>query len=381
MWMQWQNGDYRKKQLKKLSYKIHEIYPHIPSPENLIIVGKNTILSPEMLSTSAESLSGEEHKEQYLCEVSKVIEVVRTAFQINGTTLADNDLLSNSSITIRVLFEPEANYQTPFVRYIEFVNKGLTTLRIYWNMFKKFRTFQEIMTAIPKSSPFYFNNGPLLITPGKTVYLPVWFKPKINGNYFEIWQITTVPNFWDEDFKLLVSFESIFYESDVQLETIKQMLETRIRNTLIEELVTDVLNTVKYEDKPKEPCTITLKQAFESVNQEPYGLKMRSKYEYKQDVVDELTTFYENIRTSEDPVVWNYSLKKLKYVAKKRDILDYVDNQISQCKRAAERRTELRDFLESVPKEGRKSFSKYSKYSLSLCIKLFSYTSFISRLQ
>ncbi|XP_056642677.1 uncharacterized protein LOC130449051 [Diorhabda sublineata] len=121
------------------------------------------------------------------------------------------------------------------------------------------------------------------------------------------------------------------------------MLTLRARNTLIKDALREILNSTKYESRDVVKYTYTEKNYFEAANQEYWGTVKRPKYVYDKKVVRQLQNFYKQIRCPEDEVFWNYSVEHLRRIARKRDVMDFIEKLYKKCEKGQRRARYLHD--------------------------------------
>ncbi|XP_074025841.1 uncharacterized protein [Leptinotarsa decemlineata] len=334
----WQKGSYRQRYLENMYSKLRFIEPHRPDQTNLIILGKRipTEICSSPIETIPQCISRPktDFKTKEISQISfKVYSIPALVFILNGTVLSNEHRLCNGSTKIRLIFNLDEIPQSPVVKILKFENKGLKTLRFYWNEFKKFRTFRDIVPNQKTASPFYFENTEILLVTGREFELPILFKPKTSGHFNESWEITTLPKIWDESHKVIVSLQGIVYEGNFQedSENIRQMLDTNTRNTLIKEILNDALNNLKWEETSEVTYMFSEKELFECANLETHGAKKRTKYLYNKATVSKLKEFYALMKESTDDDEWNYSIDLIKSVTRKRDVLEYLKNLTDRC--------------------------------------------------
>lgn len=351
MWKRWNNSSYRVEQIKKLSSKMRQINPHIPFPENMIVVAKGicmeNLTKPSLTSGEASvrtSVSNSVTSERRSSNMPSfdVHEIPRMSFEINGVQISDKDTFQDPSRIIRFIFDPDQPLQ-----YVKILNKGVTTLRFRWTKFEKFRIFHNILPVGGlRSSPFYFDNNDILLVPGKMVELPVWCRATTAGTFYETWELTTIPKFWEPEFQLLMYFEVTIFHEDNCWKTIKDLIDARTRNSLIKEILNGLLNALKYEDQPSISYTFTEEMLFENANKEYWGLTKRNKYVYKKEIVDDMIRLYNDVRQPGDPISWNYSITELEQMVRKKDIIDFCNRQIKKCEKSRERIKSLKYMYE-----------------------------------
>lgn len=138
------------------------------------------------------------------------------------------------------------------------------------------------------------------------------------------------------------------------------MLESRIRYTLVKEIIKDIIDTTKFEQSQLYTYMYTEKDLFESINMEKWGSANRPKYLYDKDIVTQLKKLYYTVRSNDDPLHWNYSITTLKEATRKRDVLDFIDNLYKECMKVKDRAEVLREMYDvpntqQKPGDGEKS--------------------------
>ncbi|XP_072383970.1 uncharacterized protein [Diabrotica undecimpunctata] len=361
----WKRNSYRKMVLENISIKLKNLRPH--RSDIRIFIEEDNQAKQE---STDELKSGEKHGERHLedsfeastlekltdFKVKKLEETFydpnneKVNFLINGNRITEH-VIKQGTMKIRVICDSGEIPKLPIINYLKFENKGNFTLRIYFSIYEKYRTFRDITPVVPKaSSPFYFDRRELLLLPGESLDFPIWFKPIQTGNFNETWQITTSPQFFDESFLLLIILQGNVYQENFyeKVNEIENTLTTRVRSTLIGDILRDILNSTKYKKSQIQKYTYSEKHYFEATNQETWGFIKRPKYVYNKELVTELKNFYKKVKTPEDYADWNYSIEILLELAKKRDLLNYIDDIYMTCKEGRERAYILRE-LYAIP--------------------------------
>lgn len=341
----------RKFDRNTLSSKINQIESYRPECDELVIVGQKLQPTNERPNDSSLKDNLTKEQENVVSDEQKVEDTVeqppeipKICFEINETLISEYNDLANSVLKIRLIFECTTNQKTPKVKYIKFKNKGLATVRFYWNRVEKFLLFRDLIKCDKgESHTFYFNKNELLLPPDEKLHFPIWFKPSRVGNYLEMWEITTNPKMWDADFKLIVNLQGFVYPHgiDEQVKSIREMLEERMVKTAIRNVLNDILQLLKFAETEVDNIAFTERQLFESANHEVWGIERRPKFMYGKDAVRQLTLLYEEIKLPHAPDYWNYSIKELRMMARKKDIWIYVENETKKMLINKQRRIAL----------------------------------------
>uniref|UniRef100_A0A6P7FZG0 Uncharacterized protein LOC114334328 isoform X2 n=1 Tax=Diabrotica virgifera virgifera TaxID=50390 RepID=A0A6P7FZG0_DIAVI len=358
----WKKNSYRKMVLENISIKLKNLRPH--RSDLMLFTEEEKQLSVDELEISKKN--GERHlKDSFEASTLEKLEDFETNkledllydpnnevvnLVINGTRITEH-VIKQGTMKIRVICDSGKIPKVPIINYLKFANKGKFTLRIYFSIYEKYRTFRDITPVVPKaSSPFYFDRRELLLLPGESLDFPIWFKPIQTGNFNETWQITTSPQFFDESFLLLIVLQGNVYQENFheKINEIENTLTTRVRSTLIGDILKDILNSTKYKKSPVQKYTYSEKHYFEATNQETWGFIKRPKYVYNKELVTELKNFYKKVKSPEDYAQWNYSIETLLELAKTRDLLNYIEDIYMRCKEGRERAYILRE-LYAIP--------------------------------
>lgn len=340
-----------------------KIEQYRPKCNDLMVVGEKIQSQEEMLNDANQSLKDNASKEfhdlstdeQVIGEFSsaKMPTTPKICFEINETMVSEYNDLANSVLKIRLIFECTRNQKTPGVKYIKFKNRGLATVRFYWNRVEKFLLFRDIIKCDrDESHTFYFNKNELLLPPAETLDFPIWFKSNNIGNYLEMWEITTKPKMWDTDFKLIVNLQGYVYPYgfDEKSKYITEILDKRIAKTAIRGVLNDILQHLKFAESEANSFAFTDRQLFESLNQELWGIEKRPKYMYDKNAVGKLILLYEEMKLSHTSDYWNYSIKELRMMARKKDIWIYVQNETNKMLREKQKRIELNAYTKKNTK-------------------------------
>lgn len=262
-------------------------------------------------------------------------------FFINSMQFSNEDAIPKSNPKFRLIYD-NPDCSTIQTQFLVFENKGQAVLRFYWNKFEKYRTFKDLIPRNNQSSSFYFDKSVFLLIPGKELRFPIWFKPDKPGNYSETWQLTTAPFVWDDDFKINIVLQGICNPNLEEFsKRINDLLENRMKATLVKELLNEIRNNARYHDSTTKKFTFSEGHIFESKNMESCGFEKRPKYIFKPEVVRKLKELYDEVRGIDDEPVWNYSVKTLMELARRRDILNYIEKQVMLCNIARNRRLQL----------------------------------------
>ncbi|KAG5898312.1 hypothetical protein JTB14_023001 [Gonioctena quinquepunctata] len=339
----WKKSSYRQTFMLKTFSKLCLLQPHQPDMSKLIVLGKK--YPPEYPLSPCPDFSFEMIKKPiYHPPISFEVNAIPKLFvKINGIVFSSKVNVYIANRKIRVFFSSNNMLESPLIKTLKLENIGRATVRFYWKRYAKFRTFRDIHPNQEEPSPFYFNSTELLLVPGNVFELPIYFKPKTTGHFFESWEITTKPRIWDESFKLIVCLQGVLYDGNIREEAIRirEMLDTKTRNTLIREILNESLKDLRCMKSVGITYTYTEKELFECANQESNPAKKTSKYVYNETVIGRLKEFYNQMKAADDDDQWDFSIEKLKAVTRKRDIADYMDTLAEKCNRAKHKLSKL----------------------------------------
>ncbi|CAG9819804.1 unnamed protein product [Phaedon cochleariae] len=340
----WKNSAYRNSCIQKISSKISLIQPHRPDISELMVTGNKLSIDDQEHPDDVTKTSISEYN-QYSKKISfEVHRIPKISFSINEVAFSNDENLTSGMKTIRLLFEMKELQNTPVTKQVTFENWGIRTLRFYWHKFEKFRTFRDIVPNRPQATAFYFDKTEILLVPGRKFQLPIWFMPEQEGHYTECWEITTSPKFWNEDFKFIVRLQGFVTDGNFEARcgAIKDMLDTKVRNTLIKDILNESMGGLRYAETGPVVYHFSEKELFESANQEVIGVAKKPKYLYDQDLVGELKEIYKIVRNTNDcGEEWDYSIEKLKVLAREKDVVEYVEKLTADCARSKNRLREL----------------------------------------
>ncbi|XP_030747569.1 uncharacterized protein LOC115876033 [Sitophilus oryzae] len=348
----WTNKNkYREKVVAQVRSKIFKIEPHKPEYEFLAIQGTR-ILPPDTDESKPETPKSprieiikpvepiREPKNETLKESTE--ESFTVCLKINNFECYKKMVIPSHGHKISLIFEHFISNPVPTERTIKFENVGQITMRIYFKILPKPRIFREYISSQNIFEPFKFPKTEILLLPNETLEFPIWFHSRKPGNYYEYWEIYTLPRLWSDDEKVFIKLSG--YASiegyNEKVEKIATELNKRVRDTVIKDCLNQTISRVNY-------CTETVsktfdfseKELFESQNlEDSRQIGSRSKYCYKKNIVDKLTEFYAEVRQPEDPEKWNLSIKTLKEAARKMDLMKYFKENLAASLKAKENR-------------------------------------------
>lgn len=326
MYTKWSSSKYRNQQLKNLKSKIEVMEPHIPDPSSLFIIGKSFLphsektIKEETVQTSVESLEG------VFSSYFEFHKIERLSLNVNDKKLLSMDSLPVTSPKIKYFFH-HSDLKTPIRETLALENKGLSTVKVVWKKLKKYYMFKEnLQNVIEPESCFYFGKQEILVRPGKTAEIPLWFLPKKHGVYMEKWTIHTTPKIADDQCELIIIFQCATEDDEYEktLARIEEFIESGVRKTMIRDCLTDLIGDFRYGETGSNMFSISENQLFECRNlKETLGLR-KSIYAYNKSTLKDLRLFYGQIKQGNECIFENLSVEELKWLARKADIMSYI---------------------------------------------------------
>lgn len=329
IYTKWSSSKYRQNQLKVLEDKLKEIEPHIPDPSQLFVIGKR-LVEKSVEKTIDETVQAS------MCSLDRVL---NSCFELNkisrlSLNINDKNLLSTDDVTVVCpkikYFFHYSDLKTPIRETLTMTNNGRSTVRIIWRKMEKYSLFKKEMNMNNISDTcFYFGKQEIIIRPGKTEEIPLWFLPKKHGVYTEKWTIQTIPKISEDVFDVVVIFQSATQDDKFRKfeQRIKENIENGVRNTMIKECLADLMNIFRYTETSPKICHISQRQLFECRNlKEIFGLR-KPAYKFKESNIKKLRQFYTEIKEPGDPVLEDLSIEELKLITRRADVIDYIKKQ------------------------------------------------------
>ncbi|XP_050308530.1 MYCBP-associated protein-like [Anthonomus grandis grandis] len=358
----WQNSCYRRAKVQQVSEILNEIQPHKPDISNLVILGSAT---PEILNTEKEprvevtEIIRKSDSRQLSPRISRdvinewseeseidlIVRSKRFCLKINGHEFTEFSDYAYRENRITVIFEHFTDSRLPCVQTVSFENNGQTALRLYWDKYEKLKIFREYTRSTEIFHPFKFDRNEIVLLPGEKRDFQILFQVNHPGNFIEHWQLTTRPEIWRDDFKLIILLKgfSFIRNFDSRLQNIRDKLDRMIRDTAVRGILNNVLKDGNYctPINMKHSFTYSEQEMFESANWIKSKTSNIFKYVYDVKTVGELKRFYEENRFPEDEKLWDFSVKKLREIARKRDLIAYFKNKVNQYETARVKREAL----------------------------------------
>ncbi|CAG9764273.1 unnamed protein product [Ceutorhynchus assimilis] len=350
----WTESTYRQRVLEMVSEKLLKIEPHKPILSDLIIIGNKigaeTNSEPETSSIPQEKpkANKNETKVKEIKHADSIVTVeqynAEPSLKINNKEFDKYTAHVYKENKISVIFEHFTDSLVPSKKSIVFENTGNVTIRLYWNYFKKFKAFMDYDTDEEINfHPFRFEKNEICLIPGTKKELLVCFQVHNPGNYSEYWEITSLPNVWTPDFRLLIHFQgfAVIRNYEERINELNEKLQYKMRNTAIKEVLNNIISSGIYcKPTAKQYFNFTEKDLFESAN---LVTRCTSKYVYNAPIISELKQFYQENKSLNDPDEWDLSIQKLGEIARKKDLLSYFDRKLLLFKKAKLRREALQN--------------------------------------
>lgn len=345
IYQNWSSSKYRKQQLKVLKDKINSVKPHTPVTSSLIITGIQLLESRSKMKLNSSIPASKSNLLETFSSCFEFHKISRLSFNVyDKKTPTTSSHLTSSKIKY---FFAYSDLKNPIKETLEFQNTGRTTVKITWKKVKKFSTFTNNLQEISDAdSCFYFGKQEIIVRPGTTEEIPLWFLPKEHGVYMEKWTINTTPRISEEPNELIIIFQSVTDNDKQQqfADNIEELLEGGIRYTMVKDCLTDLVNDFKYKETDPKVFNVSTKQLFECRSlTETFGV-LKPTYSYNNRAVMALETFYNEVKQDNDPVFEDLSLDELKIVIKRIDVINYVKIQSEQFSKSSKRRQSLNTF-------------------------------------
>lgn len=344
----WSCSKYRKQQLEVLRKKIESMEPHIPNPSTLFVVGEK-LLSTSSTPEQKKSVQNLESNTQ-TAEISffEVHRIEKVSLSVNTRRKSSTSKISFVPHELKYFF-CFSDLITPVEEKLELKNTGLSTLRVNFRKLQKYKMFKEYVQIIcVEDSPFYFGMQEILIPPGETAEIPIWFLPKKHGIYLEKWAVDTSPKI--PTFQLTIVFESLTEDEKMQrtIERIRNDLERAVKNTIVKECLTDLINNFKFEASTPKVCHITEEHLFESKNlEENFGV-IKPMYVFEPNAVTHLRTIYSEIKPIDAPNFEHISVDDMKMFARRADVLNYIMKLVNLNEKTKKMRLNLEGRTQNV---------------------------------
>lgn len=342
----WTESKYRQQTTQLAKEKLHEIVPHQPDLD-LMIIGCNQ-------ATQEEKLPVEVVESPRVSISPPPAPISQNRLKINGKEV---DEFTNQDKEFSLIFEHFVGDKVPVEQSVTLENPGKVAVRIIWKQHEKLKIFREFTEKKCIFHPFMFDKREIVLPPGIKLQLPIWFRMNHPGNHFEYWEIHTIPRIWSENFRITVLLKGFAFikDLDLRMQELTEKLQQKVRDTCVKDVLNAAITKGNYCNPTKTSLyNFSERELFESANLEETFAKRSPQYVFNSAVVEELRAFYREIRLQEDPDEWDLSIGKLVEASRKRDLLLYFEGRLELYKRAKESRKMLQEASEtkSRSKEG-----------------------------
>lgn len=342
IYTKWSSSKFRQQQLEAYSDKLKTIEPHIPDSSMLFIVGKN-ILEDSIKRSIDEEVQVPSHTFLHTGTSScfELNKIRRLYVNVNKSQIFDPEVPLVKSPKIRYLFY-YTDLKTPVRETLALQNMGQSTVKILWKKIKDYYMFRDETNRFSSQETcFYFGKHEILVRPGETEEIPLWFLPKKHGMYIEKWTVKTIPEILLEENELIIIFKTLTEDDkhDKAVRAATESIENGLRNTMIKDCLKTIVFDLKYTGRLK-VCNVSKKQMFEFRN---LNERKKPAFAYNRSILEELRAWYGEME-ERDLHFDDLSIKDMKLLARKKDIIDYVKQQTELFETAENLRNELEKF-------------------------------------
>lgn len=188
---------------------------------------------------------------------------------------------------------------------------------------------------------FYFGKHEILVRPGETEEIPLWFLPKKHGIYVEKWTVKTIPEILLDENELIIIFKTLTeddkHEKAVRAAT--EFIENGLRNTMIKDCLKTIVYDLKYTGTLRD-CKVSKRQMFEFRN---LNERKKPAFAYSRSILEELRACCGEMEEG-DLHFDSLSVEDMMLLARKKDIIDYVKQQTELFEITTNFRNELEKF-------------------------------------
>eukprot|EP00794_Sanderia_malayensis_P007220 gene7220-8028_t len=314
----WLKSEYLNQRKDQLRNVIDELTPHKPYIEGLEIVGQslktlqnsnddmnNNAEHDDLISESTEPTLYEEELPDPLAQYEDVIPlpIFGPSLTINGHSAAWNSSSANEAtgdaITIRLQFESAAGSNSR--NSIDITNDGTAAIYYSWR-----RVPTKDPFGLKKTRPlqrFYFDTRNGVILPNDSIKIPFSFKSPNAGIFNEKWQFETQPVLC-KGAPISIILRGIATQEDQtarQRKELEDELDRKATQTMIDDLVKEILNGVRSPPRPASPIDSYL-------TEEEMFARKNEKLNFNFEAITDLKDFHEQLDTNE---TWDMSLNTL----------------------------------------------------------------------
>lgn len=314
-----------------MSSLLQNVEPHKPDFDKLVVIGKNMSLNLEetqTLETVSRTFSEVKNGRR---KTSVYDSSLKCCLKINGVFFYAKSQSLSTSRKFHVIFEYDVQSLPLHTQYIVFENVGRVTIRIYWEKMEKFRLFRDI-TGSPNTDHFCFDKNMLILVPGQIVNFPIWFRTNKVCTVVETWEITTVPKFWEVPIRVFFVLQAQTHIENFmkRIKTLKSRIHQRVKKRIIKEILDDIMKKSKYQNYKTIDYVYYEPELFEAMNYDDSQPLRQPKYQYDQNIVEQLKKFYSEVRQSYHPKTWNLNVWDLQVLARVKDLIEYAEIRTSE---------------------------------------------------
>ncbi|KAI4498358.1 hypothetical protein M0802_006537 [Mischocyttarus mexicanus] len=297
----WEHNSYFKQRQEELKDDIETLIPKKPETKELLIRGKRFEETTKFIKIPVITVT-EPEDDEYIEPDSTIILKIQDREIVQKSL---NDRCNDKPIEWNFIFHGTINRRSE--KMIIFENKGNTVIHYHW----RDSSFKSNLRSYFKhrTSPFYFNKTDGIILQGKIIKLMIYYLPRSSNVFTESWRLFTDPKLCDCPliFRFWACAEETIDERVLDYSKISKIdfyLNLRIRDSIIREIIDDIIADVDYK-KPPEPAYASLfyeYDIFQSKN--PY-------YYYHTNLILEFRQIYCEV-VEKPAITWNLSLNDLR---------------------------------------------------------------------
>lgn len=295
-----------------LEYEINRVEPYKPILDDFIICGKSLCAQERPPETILQDIDEAPQKIEQTPKAQPI-------FSINGYNVYEND---SGRKEIRMSYDCDFTTKKVCTKYVNLINKGKIAIRVTWKRFKHPNLFADIIKEKFEESIFAFNKNLVVIIPGDNYQYPVHFKPFKTGRFEENWQLIFSPSI-GVNLEIIIQLVAISYNPGIhdKCNEIEKMFEIKLKRSIIDTAINTAIDRAAEFQRPM-IYTYNKMELFEATNSNFDPVQRTNQYIYDNDVVDELTKFYQKVRLPHHPKIWNLNIETLQYVTEEREAFE-----------------------------------------------------------